>query len=99
MGEASGAATERAVAAAEALISALPRPAFLKLMSQSQVSGGFWSSAPKGLSDHIGSVKGQITLRLAPGTTTVAGEEAYCGDSWPVVWLPRKSGDFGLSGG
>ena len=99
-GEAGGEAARRALDAADAAAEELPNPAFPKVMTVSQVAGGFWSNAAKGLAEAIpwSATKRTFELRLAPGTTLVDGSDADCEETWPVGWLPRNK-DAGLSGG
>ena len=79
----------------------------LKHMTESQVSGGFWSQAPSELSQHITfSEKAYIYMKLAAGVTRPQSprfDSEDRGDGvddphWKVVWLPRPSG-AGFSGG
>lgn len=98
-GEAGSVAAGKAVDAADDLIAGLSTPAFLKVMTQSQVSGGFWSSAPTGLARYVSfPTERMLTMKLAPGTQLPSDCDADVDGSWEVKWLPRKAG-AGFSGG
>lgn len=68
-------------------------------MTSSQVSGGFWCNAPRGLNYYIEDVKSTIYLRLPD--SEISPTEDYRDDdgSWHVIWLPRGKGGIGFSGG
>jgi hypothetical protein len=101
-GQAGGAACEAAAEAAEELALALPRPAFPKRLTDSQVAGGFWANAPRGLARPRaggGGLRVDITMRVAAGTTMADGSDAEAVEELPVVWLPHGKKSAGFSGG
>ncbi|KAF8072503.1 B3 domain-containing protein [Scenedesmus sp. PABB004] len=107
-GSASFAAAEAATDAALALQRRLVeagRPAFVKLMSASQVAGGFWMQLPLDLVPHYGTgPKRGITLHCADKADAPPDTFFYArpgsSTAWPVMYLPKgDGGGSGLSGG
>ncbi|KAF6263143.1 hypothetical protein COO60DRAFT_510252 [Scenedesmus sp. NREL 46B-D3] len=109
-GSASLAAAEAATDAALALVRQLGeqgRPAVVKLMSASQVSGGFWCQLPIDLGPYYGTDKQQHKRMLTLHCYDKAQQDpddfmhARPGSStaWPVVHLPKGESSCGLSGG
>lgn len=112
LGVASWDAADAAWDAAEALIAELaeadpPRDAYAKRMTYSQVSGGFWSNAPKELTwDYFPGLERKdsryVYLSLADESELEGKPDpVYRRDdgTWEVVWLPRPNDSAGFSGG
>ncbi|KAI7835775.1 hypothetical protein COHA_010328 [Chlorella ohadii] len=105
MGSAGFAAMERCQEAAEECAQGLTNTAFVKSLSQSMVSGGFWCNAPRGMTQVVTQQLGVDykceLMAYLPAEQTVPADACHtnlAGDGWAMVWLPRK-GEFGFSGG
>ena len=71
-------------------------------MTQSQVSNGFWSNAPKGLENYVTfAERTHISLKLADSVPQPENPGYQRDDgTWYTMWLPRpKGGGCGFSGG
>ncbi|KAL4448586.1 hypothetical protein ABPG75_005805 [Micractinium tetrahymenae] len=97
-------AQEQCIQEAYKLADSLDNPAFMKVLTASMVSGGFWCSAPRGLKGAVGAAdKCVFTAYLPEGEPIPKDAQRYnkAVGGWDIVWLPHgkpKGSSFGFSG-